>query len=53
MRVPLEGKGGGGVPSEGLEVPDGLAALGEEREATMPEVVEADGGRPARLRCGL
>ncbi len=28
--------------SEGLEVPYGLAALGEEREARMPEVVEPD-----------
>jgi hypothetical protein len=25
--------------------PDGLAALGEQGEAAMPEVVEADGGR--------
>jgi hypothetical protein len=29
MSVPLQGEGGGGVPGEGLEVADGLAALGE------------------------
>ena len=53
MSVPLEGEGGGCVPGEGLQVPDGLAALGKEREAAMPEVVEADGGvgRPVEVRC--
>ena len=32
-----------------MEVPYGLAALGEEREATMPKVVESDG----REACSL
>ena len=44
MSVSLEGEGGGGVAGEGLEVADGLAVLGEERQAAMPEVVEADRG---------
>lgn len=47
----MEGEGSGGVPSEGLEVANGLIALGEEREAAMPEVVKADGGsRPLQER---
>ena len=33
---------------EGLEIPDRLAALGEEREACVPQVVEPDRGE-ARL----
>ncbi len=36
----MEGEGGGGVASEGLEVPDGFSALGEERQAAVPKVVE-------------
>ncbi len=32
----------GGVPGEGLEIVDGLATLGEEREVRVPEVVEPD-----------
>jgi hypothetical protein len=51
--VALEGEGGGGVPGERLEVADGLAALGEQRQAAMTQVVEPDGGRPARKRSGL
>ncbi len=29
MSVPLQGEGGVGVPGEGLDVANGLAALGE------------------------
>lgn len=32
------------MSGEGLEVADGLAALGEEGEAAVPEVVESDEG---------
>ena len=45
MSVPLEGESGGGVPGEGLEIANGLAALSKKRQATMPEVVESDGGK--------
>ncbi len=38
------------MPGEGLEVSYGLAALGEEREARVPEVVEADGGEARALQ---
>lgn len=40
------------MPGEGLQIPYGLAALGEEGETAMPEVVEADGGeaRPLKQR---
>lgn len=44
--VALEGEGGGYVPGEGLEVPYGLPALGEEREVRVPEIMEANGGEP-------
>ena len=50
MSVSLEGERVGGVPGEGLEVPYGLAALSEERQAAMPEVVEADGGEASLLQ---
>ena len=53
MSVPLESESSGGVPGEGLEDADRLAALGEQGEAGMPEVVEANGGRLACLRRGL
>ncbi len=48
--VPLQGKGGGGVAGEGLEVSDGLAALGQQRQAAVPKVVEADGGEACPLQ---
>ncbi len=51
--IALEGKGGGGVACQGLQVADGLATLSQQRQAAVPEVVEADRGRPARLRSGL
>jgi hypothetical protein len=40
------------VPSKGLEIPYGLAALGKERQAAMPEVVESNGweARPLKQR---
>ena len=38
--VALKGVRRGGVPGEGLEIADGLAALGEEREATMPKATQ-------------
>jgi hypothetical protein len=34
--VALEGENRGGVPGEGLEVPDGLAALSEQAKARVP-----------------
>lgn len=40
----MESKCGGRVAGQGLQVADRLTALGEEREAAMPEVVEADRG---------
>ena len=33
------------MPGEGLQIPDGLAALGEQGEAAMPQVVEAERGQ--------
>ena len=51
--VALEGERCGGVPSECLEVAGGLAALGEQGETAMAQVVEADGGRPSCSRSGL
>lgn len=53
MRVSLQGERGGRVTCEGLQVADGLAALDEQRQAAVPEIVEADGGRPARPSSGL
>jgi len=37
------------MSGEGLEIPYRLPALGEERQATMPEIVKTDGegGLPA------
>lgn len=37
--VPLEGECSGGMSGERLQVSDGLAALGEQGQAAMPEVV--------------
>ena len=37
------------MPGEGLEVPDELAALSQQRQAAMPEVVESDGGEARML----
>jgi hypothetical protein len=51
--VVLEGERDGGVPGEGLQVADGLAVLGQQRQAAVLEVVEADWGEPARLSSGL
>src|SRR4051794_19059211 len=48
--VSLESARGGTVPGEGLEIPDGVATLREEREATMSEVVEANGREPPASR---
>ena len=48
MGIPLERERCGVVYGEGLEIPDRLAALGEEREACVPQVVEPDRGE-ARL----
>jgi hypothetical protein len=45
----LEGESGGGAPGEGPEVADGLPALGGEGEASMLQVVEADGGEACSL----
>ena len=42
--VTLQGESGGGVAGQSLQVTYGLAALREEREARVPEIVEADGG---------
>jgi len=42
--VALKGEGGRGVPGEGLEVADGLTALGEERKAAMPKAVQTPYG---------
>lgn len=42
VRVALQGECGGRVAGEGLQVADGLAALGQERQARMPQIVEAD-----------
>jgi len=52
--VASEGERCGGVPSECLEVADGLAALGEQGETAMAQVVEAEGGeaRPLQERLG-
>ncbi len=50
--VPLQDEGGG-VSGEGLRAPDGLATLGKQGQARVPQVVEADGGRPARRSSGL
>lgn len=40
--VELESEGGGGGAGERLEGADGLAALGEQGEARVPEIVESD-----------
>src|SRR5215217_1463136 len=48
--VSLESERRAGVPGEGLEVPNWFAALGEERQAAMPEVVESDGGEARSLQ---
>lgn len=37
--VPMEDECSGGVSGERLQVPDGLAALGEQGQAAVPEVV--------------
>jgi hypothetical protein len=50
VSVTLQGERCGGVPGEGLEIPYGLAALSEERQAAVPEVVEADGGEASPLQ---
>ncbi len=42
--VPLECERSGGVSGEGLEVAYRLAALCEQGEARVPEIVEADRG---------
>ncbi len=39
----------GGVPGEGLEVPYGFPAARQQAQATMPQVVEADGGEACPL----
>ncbi len=43
--VSLERERRRGMAGEGLEVPYGLAALGKQRQAAVPEVVEPDGGK--------
>ena len=48
--VTLQGERSGGVSGEGLEVPYRLAMLSEERQAAMPEVMEADGGEARPLQ---
>lgn len=40
--VALQGERGGSVSGECLQVSDGLTTLGEQRQATMPEIVEPD-----------
>jgi hypothetical protein len=40
MGIPLDSESGGGVPGDGLEIADGLAALGEERETAMPRATQ-------------
>jgi len=40
--VPLQGESGDGVAGESLQVADGLAALGQQGQTAMPEVVEPD-----------
>jgi hypothetical protein len=42
--VALKGECCGGVPRKGLQVADGLATLGKQAEAGVPQVVEADWG---------
>ena len=37
----------------GLQVADGLAALGEQGEAGMPQIVEADGGDPPAIAVNI
>ncbi|MEJ7819645.1 MAG: hypothetical protein WKF44_05005, partial [Rubrobacteraceae bacterium] len=41
------------MAGERLQVADRLAALCEQGQAAMPEVVEPDGGRPVRTSRGL
>jgi hypothetical protein len=44
MGVALEAEGGCNVSSEGLEVADGFAALGEQAKARVTEIMESDWG---------
>ena len=53
MCVSLEGKRGGGVSGEGLEVVDGLAALRDQDKARVPEIVLSGWGEAPRLSEGL
>ena len=50
MGVPLQGESGGSVSGECLEVADGLAALGEQAQAGVSQVVEADRGETSPLK---
>ena len=45
----MQGERSGGVPGESLEIPYGLTALSEERQAAMPEVMESDGREASSL----
>ena len=46
--VALEGECCGGVSREGLEVPDGLTALGEQAKAGVLQVMEPNGRETSR-----
>lgn len=47
----MKGERGEYVPGERLDVSDGLSALGEQRQAAVPKIVEADGeARPLEER---
>ncbi len=47
--VALEGERRSGVSGEGLEIPYGFPAARQQAQATMPQVVEADGGEACPL----
>jgi len=53
VSVALKGERGGSVPGERLEIPDGFAALGEQGQAAMPEIVEPESRETGRSRSGL
>lgn len=48
--VALEGERCRGVAGEGLKIPDGLAALGEQAQAAMMQVMESDRRQPRPLQ---
>ena len=49
VRVALEGKSGGRVSDKRLQIANGFAALGEQGQVRVPEIVEADWGEVGPL----